>query len=256
MPCAGRRRRGMSMESGGSTTDSVFRVSDLPADLSLCILRHLEAWELVAACLASPAWAALAQSVELWRHACEYRWPHIFGFRQCPGPHDGSLDHGGTPPLAMPSWIRKDLPASVFHFDLPHPQLMWPPAQGDLLWRWRAYYLEHDVYEAMNEAPHWLRPAELEELYDHLRSALRWCSPLLHSAATELAEPVMLLGACRHLKHLSMAHASRVRLTPIQPDYSAPETLSALAAEGHGSFGAASPVLLAAQSQHLCSRAS
>ena len=210
------------------TTDRVLYISELPEDVSLYILRQLEAWELVAACLASSAWAALAQSDELWRHACEYRWPHTFCHSRLP--LEWGQGPGSAPPLAMPSWLRRNVSATVYHFDLPHPHLREPPVFGDSAAKWREYYLEHDVYEAMNEAPHWLGAETLTQLYVRLRHALRWCSPFLRSATAELGQPVGLLGGCRHLQHLSLAYASHKRVRPMAVNVT--DILHSLATDG------------------------
>ena len=45
------------MASGGG-----FRVTELPADLSLCVLRRLRGHDLVAACQASRLWESLVRA--------------------------------------------------------------------------------------------------------------------------------------------------------------------------------------------------
>jgi hypothetical protein len=80
------------------------KAHDLPNEMGLYILRRLSAWDLVAACRASSVWDSTASSEDLWRRACEYRWPHRFETAPLVR-HD--LDAGGAPPLLMPPWARK-----------------------------------------------------------------------------------------------------------------------------------------------------
>ena len=55
-----------------------FLVTDLPVELTLCVLRHLTGEELALACAASALWASVVRQEEVWRKACEHRWPEAF----------------------------------------------------------------------------------------------------------------------------------------------------------------------------------
>ena len=103
----------------------------LPSDLNICILRRLRGIDLVAACQASAAWAALVQAEGLWEKACLYRWPAAFGDR-LPAASD---DH--ETPFEMPSWVRQPWRA-LYLPPRQHPQLSLQPqaGAGEAAWRW------------------------------------------------------------------------------------------------------------------------
>ena len=183
------------MASSSSDDSSHAHVLDLPADLSICVLRRLEGWDLVAACTASAVWATQVAAEELWRKACEIRWPHTFG------PHT----EAAVRPLAMPAWLEK-----VSHFRAQRRTgIMAPPGPHARLVEWRAYYLEHDLFEALNVAPAFLAADELHQLHAVLERNLQLFSPLISAVATEWPHASELLGPLRHLRHLSMAHTPR-----------------------------------------------
>ena len=170
-------------------------ILDLPADLSLAVLSRLEGWDLVAACAASVVWSSQVATEELWRKACEARWPLAFGRRP----------EAEASPLAMPVWLGK-----VSHFRAPtHVGSMVPPAPGAPLVEWRAYYLEHDLHEALNVGPAFLKPEEFHQLHTSLARSLRRFSHLVNAVAIEGPQPTEHLGHLRHLRHLSMAHTPR-----------------------------------------------
>ena len=151
------------MASSSSDDSSHAHVLDLPADLSICVLRRLEGWDLVAACTASAVWATQVAAEELWRNACEIRWPHTFG------PHT----EAAVRPLAMPAWLEK-----VSHFRAQRRTgIMAPPGPHARLVEWRAYYLEHDLFEALNVAPAFLAADELHQLHAVLERNLQLFSP-------------------------------------------------------------------------------
>jgi len=77
---------------------------DLPSEIGLHVLRRLCCWDLVAACHASAVWDGIVRSEDLWRRACEYRWPRRFHFAPLVR---NDLDAGGAPPLVMPPWARQ-----------------------------------------------------------------------------------------------------------------------------------------------------
>ena len=170
-------------------------ILDLPADLGLAVLNRLEGWDLVAACAASALWSTLVATEELWRKACEARWPLTFGRR---------VDSEAYP-LAMPVWLEK-----VSHFRAPRQiGSMAPPAPGAPLVEWRAYYLEYDLYEALNVAPAFLQADEYQQLHVGLARSLRHFSHLVSAVAVEGPQPTGHLRHLRHLRHLSMARLPR-----------------------------------------------
>ena len=175
---------------------SASHILDLPADLSLAVLSRLEGWDLVAACAASAVWSTQVATEELWRKACEVRWPLTFGRRA----------EAEVKPLAMPVWLEQ-----VSHYRAPrHVGSMAPPAPSAPAVEWRTYYLEHDLYEALNVAPAFLKPEELHQLHTGLARSLRYFSQLVNAVAIERPQPTEHLGHLRHLRHLSMAHTPRV----------------------------------------------
>ena len=178
-----------------ATADAPGHILDLPADLSLAVLSRLEGWDLVAACAASVVWSSQVASEELWRKACEARWPLTFG--RC--------REGEASPLAMPVWLGK-----VAHFRAPrHVGSMVPPGRGAPLVEWRANYLEQDLHEALQVAPAFLKPEDFHQLHTGLAGSLRRFSHLVNAVAIEGNQPTEHLGHLRHLRHLSMAHTPR-----------------------------------------------
>lgn len=178
-----------------AAADAPGHILDLPADLSLAVLSRLEGWDLVAACAASVVWSSQVANEELWRKACEARWPLTFG--RC--------REGEAGPLAMPVWLGK-----VAHFRAPrHVGSMVPPAPGAPLVVWRAYYLEQDLHEALQVGPAFLKPEDFHQLHTGLAGTLRRFSHLVNAVAIEGNQPSEHLGHLRHLRHLSMAHTPR-----------------------------------------------
>ena len=170
-------------------------ILDLPADLSLAVLSRLEGWDLVAACAASIVWSSQVATEELWRKACEARWPLTFGRRP----------EAEASPLAMPVWLGR-----VSHFRAPRRVgSMVPPAPGAPLVEWRAYYLEHDLHEALNVGPAFLKPEEFHQLHTGLARRLRRFSHLVNAVAIEGPQRTEHLGLLCHLRHLSVAHTPR-----------------------------------------------
>lgn len=80
--------------------------------------------------------------------------------------------------------------------DLPLPPPLSPAAE------WRAYYLEQDLYEAMNLAPLLLPPDEVQTLHDGIALAMRWSSPLVGSVAVVLPRGHPLVASCGHVRSL------------------------------------------------------
>ena len=182
----------------------------LPNELSICVLRRLRGVDLVAACQASATWAALIHAESVWRQACVFRWPHAFS-ADYPSP-DSNADH--APPLATPQWVHSP-PAHTqqltTHKPLrQHPHLSVPPARDADEDAWRRYYLENDLYEALNLAPAFAQ--EGAELQHKLRAAT-WCWPFISSVAVEFrAAAHELRVACEqndecfsNLRHLTIA---------------------------------------------------
>ena len=178
-----------------AAADAPGHILDLPADLSLAVLSRLEGWDLVAACAASVVWSSQVANEELWRKACEARWPLTFG--RC--------REGEASPLAMPVWLGK-----VAHFRAPrHVGSMVPPAPGAPLVEWRAYYLEQDLHEALQVGPAFLKPEDFHRLHGNLRVILYRFSHLVSAVAIEGNQPTEHVGSLRHLRHLSIAHTPR-----------------------------------------------
>ena len=139
---------------GPSSVTSSVDISDLPFEISICILRHLLGEDLAAACAASAVWAIIVRQEQIWRRACEYRWPEAF-----PDAADGLLPAAcmDAPPLVMPPWVRKaPTRAHAAYRLLRHsPHLMRSPlelgaAAAAANGAWRAYYLEHSAYELLH----------------------------------------------------------------------------------------------------------
>ena len=186
-------------------------IHELPAEISLCVLRHLSGLDLLAACIASPAWAELTRVEKLWRRACEHRWPEVFT------EPDGSLPAAASvvPPLAVPCWVRPmSTLATPSHVPARRdPHLVPPPrgkaADGPSDAPLRAYYLEHDAYELLNIGASFFSPEQLNAEHAALVRALEqlrgFCPLPIRSAAVECREATMAVSHMRGLRHLTLS---------------------------------------------------
>ena len=130
----------------------------LPSDVTLCIFRFLNAYDIVSACEASLQWCQLVHSEALWKKACAARWPASFGRPLTPPGRKASAVTSLATPLALPPWSRASSGRSARMYTKPrkHITLLPPPPANARSAVWRAFYLEHDLYEAANLAPAFL----------------------------------------------------------------------------------------------------
>lgn len=191
-----------------ATEDSVANVVTLlPPEISLYVLRHLGCLDLLTACAASATWWRLASAERLWQRACEHRWPDAFADRV-----SGQLPEAAihSAPFAMPPWVERT-PSRAHHIHVParrDPRLASTPSAHSPAIAWRAYYIEHDIYEALNVAPAFLDQPQMDALCEELQSALQKvrtfaCVPM--AAAAECPEAVSVLASTRGLHHLTVA---------------------------------------------------
>ena len=184
----------------------------LPSEISSSILRHLTGEELLAASLASAAWASISRTEEIWRRACEYRWPEIFADAQ------GRLPVACTEcaPLEMPPWVVQ---SNFCATDQPRyvpmrrdPWLLAPPSGGAPQAEWRAFYLQHSAYELLNVGTAFLTADELEDhhirLADSLRMLRDWCSSPILGAVAESDMALRVTSWMRGLRHITFSRAS------------------------------------------------
>ncbi len=189
------------MASGGG-----FRVTELPADLSLLVLRRLRGHDLVAACRASQLWESLVCAEGVWQQACCYRWPHVFGGAGAAA--SGAVD-STAPPLEMPPWTRHDPLCAIY---ATHDCDAIPRSTpSDAHATWRAHYMQRDMYEAFNVAPVRLSEEAVLALHNELEKALRWCSPLIATVAVELPRATDLVERCPRIRTLRLAHEECIR---------------------------------------------
>lgn len=189
------------MASGGG-----FRVTELPADLSLLVLRRLRGHDLVAACRASQLWESLVCAEGVWQQACCYRWPHVFGGA---GAAASDAVDPAAPPLEMPPWTRHDPLCAIY---ATHDCDAIPRSTpSDAHATWRAHYMQRDMYEAFNVAPTRLSEDAVLALQNELEKALRWCSPLIATVAVELPLATGLVERCPRIRTLRLAHEVCIR---------------------------------------------
>ncbi|KAL1527428.1 hypothetical protein AB1Y20_016094 [Prymnesium parvum] len=198
----------------------------LPSDLSLCVLRRLDAISLVAASLASPIWAAVIQAEGLWRKGCLWRWPLLFA-QQNADASGVSTEHA-DPPFDVPDWAWPSvLPHSLLSSSLLRQSwlLCVLPLPKDCEAAWRRFYVENDLFERLNFVPqHYtvpaLPPAEGPEISAPLARGIEWCSPLLHTAALEQWSAWKAASLLHHLRHLTLVFAPGRRVAGIAPSHS------------------------------------
>jgi hypothetical protein len=205
----------------------------LPSDVTLCIFRFLNAYDIVSACEASLQWCQLVHSEALWKKACAARWPASFGRPLTPPGRKASAVTSLATPLALPPWSRASSGRSARMYTKPrkHITLLPPPPANARSAVWRAFYLEHDLYEAANLAPAFLSPAAVNQFFGELGDALERVSPLVAAAAVESHTSFTLVRGLGHLRHLTLSHFKRqpednaARAVPVT---SAEEVLGAL----------------------------
>ena len=205
----------------------------LPSDVTLCIFRFLNAYDIVSACEASLQWCQLVHSEALWKKACAARWPASFGRPLTPPGRKASAVTSLATPLALPPWSRASSGRSARMYTKPrkHITLLPPPPANARSAVWRAFYLEHDLYEAANLAPAFLSPAAVNQFFGELGEALERVSPLVAAAAVESHTSFTLVRGLGHLRHLTLSHFKRqpednaARAVPVT---SAEEVLGAL----------------------------
>ena len=220
---------------GPSSVTSSVDISDLPFEISICILRHLPGEDLAAACAASAVWAIIVRQEQIWRRACEYRWPEAF-----PDAADGLLPAAcmDAPPLVMPPWVRKaPTRAHAAYRLLRHsPHLMRSPlelgaAAAAANGAWRAYYLEHSAYELLHlpgsaigsgVAALEVAPDALSEQHAALTAALfRLRSggiAALGAAAAETPRAAETMMNWRGLQHATLSLPASTPLTSVSTE--------------------------------------
>ena len=183
----------------------------LPSDVTLCIFRFLNAYDIVSACEASLQWCQLVHSEALWKKACAARWPASFGRPLTPPGRKASAVTSLATPLALPPWSRASSGRSARMYTKPrkHITLLPPPPANARSAVWRAFYLEHDLYEAANLAPAFLSPAAVNQFFGELGDALERVSPLVAAAAVESHTSFTLVRGLSHLRHLTLSHFKR-----------------------------------------------
>ena len=206
----------------------------LPSDVTLCIFRFLNAYDIVSACEASLQWCQLVHSEALWKKACAARWPASFGRPLTPPGRKASavtsLATRGARAAAVVARELGPLGADVHQAAQAHHAAAAAPANARSA-VWRAFYLEHDLYEAANLAPAFLSPAAVNQFFGELGDALERVSPLVAAAAVESHTSFTLVRGLGHLRHLTLSHFKRLpednaaRAVPVT---SAEEVLGAL----------------------------
>ena len=112
-----------------------------------------------------------------------------------------------------------------------HITLLPPPPANARSAVWRAFYLEHDLYEAANLAPAFPVAGRGEPILRRVGEALERVSPLVAAAAVESHTSFTLVRGLSHLRHLTLSHFKRqpednaARAVPVT---SAEEVLGAL----------------------------